>query len=73
MSATRALSSPVDHAGSSVPGLRGAGGGFASGVRGGVAVGLRAAKSEGSRPRGRVGGHVRWRFGVEGWGYLTFS
>lgn len=36
-------------------------------------VGFSASKSEGSRPRGRVGGQVRWRFGVEGLGCSVLS
>lgn len=49
--------------------------GLGSGVwvrRGGV-MGLRTAKSQRSRPRGRVGGQVRWRFGVEGMVCVMFS
>ena len=43
------------------------GGCLARGVCGGVVAGFeRAKKSEGERPRGRVGGWVRWRLGVEG-------
>lgn len=69
MSDTSALSSVVDHSDSSsfawAPGACGV---FGSGVCGGVVAGLevRASKSERARPRGRVGGCVRWRFGVEG-------
>lgn len=73
MRATRALSSLVVHE-------EGEGGGLdvvvvgwegcGSGVWGrgkGVSVEfVRAEKSEGSRPRGRLGGCVRWRLGVEG-------
>ena len=36
-------------------------------------VAIRASKSSRSRPRGRVGGCVRWRFGVEGLECEMFS
>ena len=76
MSATSAPSSPVDKVSNeeeeeeeeSFSGPAGARSeGLASGVCGGVVVvGSSASKSERSRPRGRVGGQVRWRLGVDG-------
>lgn len=48
-------------------------GGVWVGVCGGMVVGSRASKSEGSRPRGRSGGQVRWRFGVEGRVFVVVS
>ena len=71
MSATSAPSSPVDQVSESSScsfscpaGARSEG--LASGVCGVVVAGWRASKSERSRPRGRVGGQVRWRLGVDG-------
>ena len=75
MRETRALSSGVDHSGSFVS--VGVSGEvvvseaetsfrllFVVGV---VSWWFGASKSWGERPRGRLGGRVRWRFGVEGW------
>lgn len=75
MSATSAPSSPADQVSdeeeeeeeesfSCPAGARSEG--LASGVCGGVVAGWSASKSERSRPRGRVGGQVRWRLGVDG-------
>ena len=39
----------------------------------GLGDGSRDSKSERSSPRGSEGGHLRWRFGVEGAGSEMFS
>ena len=78
MRETRALSSGVDHSGSFVS-VEVSGEVLVSeaetsfrlllvvGVVSWWSRWFRASKSWGERPRGRLGGQVRWRFGVEGW------